>query len=357
MNTKHLKTRHLITPLMALMGAATAAEPDTSATANPSHGFARAPEDALVIERAPAPLYRDPILDGVADPSVVYHEPDGSWLIYYTQRRANIPVPGVAWAFGGKIGIARSTDKGRSWLYAGTAKGIACGSELDTFWAPHVFKDGELFHMFVTYIETIPDRFGGGNPTIRHYTSVDGLDWKFSDVVDTGSDDIIDAAVVKLPDQRWLLVFRDCNAGSRTAMCVSTDLKKWERLPQAVGEHRHEAPVIFSWKDRYWMLIDEWEGLGAYVSKDGLSYERNGRILKEPGRRPDDGVRASHPGVAVVGDRAFVFYHTHPDQRPGVEQWETTNTHTYQYKRSSLQIAELKVSDGKLVCDRNEHAR
>lgn len=322
-----------------------------------SWGFARAPEGALKIERARAPLYRDPIFDGAADPSVVYDESDGSWLIYYTQRRANVPGPGVAWCFGCKIGIARSTNKGRSWFYEGTARGIACGSDLDTFWAPHVFKHEGVFHMFVTYINKIPDNWGNGKPTLRHYTSNDGLNWKFSDVVDTGSDNIIDAAVVKLPDGRWLLVFRDDNAGTRTAMCTSTDLKIWKRLPQTVGDRRHEAPVIIFWKDKYWMITDDWQGLGVYVSVNGISYERNGTILNEPGRRRDDGIRGSHAGVAVVGDRAFVFYHVHPDRQPNDEKWETTNTHTYKYKRSSLQIAELEVVDGKLTCNRDKYAR
>lgn len=320
-------------------------------------GYAVAPDGALLIERAQAPLYRDPIFDGAADPSVVYEESDGSWLVYYTQRRANVQVPGVAWGFGCKIGVARSTNKGRSWQYAGIAKGLSTGSQLDTFWAPHVFKHEGRYHMFVTYINKILDHWGKGEPTLRHYTSKDGMNWEFSDVVDTGSDNIIDGAVVKLPDDTWLLVFRDDNKEARTGMCTSTDLKTWTRLEQTVGDRRHEAPVILHWKDKYWMLTDDWQGLGVYESDDGLSYKRNGTILGEGGKRPDDGIKASHPGVAVVGDRAFIFYHVHAGQVPDAPKWAAHNTYTHEYKRTSLQIAELELVDGKLVCDRDKYSR
>ena len=334
------------------------AEPRSAKPVVWSGGYARAPEGAFEIKRAPAPLYRDPIFDGAADPSVVYEPSDGSWLIYYTQRRANVPCPGVSWCFGCKIGIARSTDKGRHWFYVGTAKGLARGSDLDTFWAPHVFKNGSVYHMFVTRINGISTHWGtGSKPSLLHYTSDDGLNWHFSDVVNTGSDNIIDAAVARLPDRRWLLVFRDDNAGTRTALCVSTDLKTWHRLPQTVGDRRHEAPVILFWKDKYWLIVDDWQGLGIYVSDDGLTYKRNGTILSEPGRRRDDGVPGRHAGVATVGDRAFIFYFVHPDRRPGVEKWQTTNTYTYQYKRSSLQVAELELVDGKLTCNRDKYAK
>ena len=249
-----------------------------------SSGIAVAPAGSLMIEKAPAPLYRDPIFDGAADPSVVYEESDGSWLIYYTQRRANVPGPGVHWCFGTKIGIARSTDKGRSWLYAGTARGLERNPDLDSYWAPHVFKDGDTFHMFATYIEGIASWWGQkvSPPVILHYTSGNGFDWELSDQVETGSKHIIDPALTRLPDKRWLLVFRDDDAGTRTSLCVSEDLKNWKRLKQSIGDRRHEAPVVLPWKNRYWMLCDDWDGLGIHVSDDGLNYTKNGKILDQP---------------------------------------------------------------------------
>lgn len=106
-----------------------------------SGGFARAPEGALDIANVPAPLFRDPVTDGAADPSVVWHAQDKAWYIFYTQRRANQNLPGVSWCFGTKIGIAKSIDRGRSWSYVGTAQGMSRGLKEETFWAPHVFED------------------------------------------------------------------------------------------------------------------------------------------------------------------------------------------------------------------------
>ena len=39
-----------------------------------------------VKQTAPAPLYRDPVYDGVADPVVVWNKEDRSWWMLYTQR-------------------------------------------------------------------------------------------------------------------------------------------------------------------------------------------------------------------------------------------------------------------------------
>ncbi|MEO0531204.1 MAG: hypothetical protein AAF266_11620, partial [Planctomycetota bacterium] len=60
-------------------------------------GYAVAPAGALDVENAPAPLFRCPITDGAADPSVVWLAEEEAWLVYYTARRANLPVQGVGW--------------------------------------------------------------------------------------------------------------------------------------------------------------------------------------------------------------------------------------------------------------------
>jgi hypothetical protein len=70
-------------------------------------------------EIAPAPLFRDPIFDGAADPVVIWNRQDQCWWLLYTQRRANVDVPGVAWCHGCDIGVARSRDNGHSWRYLG----------------------------------------------------------------------------------------------------------------------------------------------------------------------------------------------------------------------------------------------
>ena len=72
-----------------------------------------------VKQTAPAPLYRDPVYDGVADPVVVWNKEDRSWWMLYTQRRANVNAGNVAYCYGNDIGIASSRDHGRTWVYRG----------------------------------------------------------------------------------------------------------------------------------------------------------------------------------------------------------------------------------------------
>jgi hypothetical protein len=339
-----------LTACALLYGSATLA---TAAEVFQSGGFARAPEGALDIAKVPAPLFRDPVFDGAADPSLVWHGPEKAWYVFYTQRRANQDLPGVSWGFGTKIGIAKSTDRGRRWTYVDTAKGLSRGMKEETFWAPHVFEDNGTFHMFVTFIPIIAERFGGGAPQILHYTSKNLLQWEFSDAVDVGSDKIIDPGVVKLRDGRWLMVFRDDRQKSMTAKVTSPDLKHWTRIEDVTGQGRHEAPVVLFWKDKFWLFIDEWKGIAVYQSDDGIQYTRNNLILDLAGKRPDDGYFGSHPGLALAGDRAFIFYHCHAGKTIGTEI-QAKDQNKSEIKRSVLQMAELELCDGKMTCDRDK---
>jgi hypothetical protein len=111
-----------------------------------------------------------------------------------------------------------------------------------------------------------------------------------------------------------------------------------------------EAPYVFRWRDRYWMLTDPHEGLAVFQSPDGVTWTEQERILRAAGEGQADATLARHPSVAVHGDRAFIFYHTEPNRpypTPPAEQ------RTIQQKISYLQMAELKIENGKLACDRN----
>jgi hypothetical protein len=320
--------------------------------AGQSAGFAIAPEGALDIAHAPAPLFRDPVTNGAADPSVVWHAKEKVWYIFYTQRRANAELPPQeSWYMGTKVAMAKSSDQGRTWSHVGTAQGVTRGLKEETFWAPHVFEDNGTYHMFVTYIPKAL-KTAKGQPEISHFTSRDLITWEYSDTADVKSDDIIDPAVVKLRDGRWLLVFRDCRKENRTAQCVSTDLKNWERLDVLAGGDHHEAPVIFFWKNKFWLFMDVWKGIAVYESEDGIKYTQNSLILDKAGKRADDGYWGSHPGVALAGDRAFIFYHVHAGRRIGVDPM-ALDQKGIEFKRTSLQVAELELKDGKIICDRD----
>src|SRR3954469_14366030 len=85
------------------------------------------------MHKAPAPLFRDPIYDGAADPVVVYNRAKKQWWMFYTQRRANVQTAGVAFCYGTSIGVAVTEDHGQSWSYHGAPK-LDFEAGMNTFW-------------------------------------------------------------------------------------------------------------------------------------------------------------------------------------------------------------------------------
>ena len=68
---------------------------------------------APATKAAPKPLYRDPVHDGAADPALIWNHGEKKWMMFYTNRRADLPNPDpkdVAWVHGTQIGIAESSD-------------------------------------------------------------------------------------------------------------------------------------------------------------------------------------------------------------------------------------------------------
>ena len=66
------------------------------------------------MKTANAPLFKDPIHNGAADPVVIYNEETGTHYMLYTARRADVEEEGVMWVHGTDIGIAESKDNGNS---------------------------------------------------------------------------------------------------------------------------------------------------------------------------------------------------------------------------------------------------
>ena len=126
---------------------------------------------------APRPLYRDSVHDGAADASTVYDKATGEWVMFYTNRRADLPRADdkdVRWVHGTAIGTARSKD-GAHWRYSGTAA-IPERCTGATLWAPEVqWLDGQ-WHMWLT---VVPGIFRDWNAPrfIVHLTSPDLASW------------------------------------------------------------------------------------------------------------------------------------------------------------------------------------
>ncbi len=298
-----------------------------------------------------APLFRDPVYDGAADPAVIWNPMEKAWWIFYTSRRAFSPGIGVSYMHGSDIGIASSDDGGKNWVYRGTAQGLVYEPGKNTYWAPEVVEHEGILHMFVSYVRGIP--FHWEYPrAILHYASRDLWNWELVSPVKLASDRVIDACVIRLGNGRWKMWYKNEGEHSFTCSAYSEDLYTWTPGKAEITDCPHEGANVFFFKGRYWMVTDPWHGLGVYVSDDAENWKRCANILREPGERTDDGSMGAHADVLVHKGRAYIFYFTHPevseDERndPGFI-WE------YRHRRSSLQVAELVVCDDGLCCDRN----
>lgn len=307
-----------------------------------------------------APLFRDPFFDGATDPTVIRHQKTSELWMFYTQRRAHLDEPGVAWVHGSRIGVARSSD-GQEWAYAGTLDGLDSQGEADgdnTHWAPEVIWDGEWYRMYLTVITGIPDRWDGHARHIVEYRSDDLWNWERLRVIPLGSDRVIDACVARCPDGRWRLWYKDEAAESTTGVAVATRLDDpagWVVDGQAIGGRPHEGPNVFALGGWQWMLVDEWRGMGVYRSADAVTWTRQGGpdevILGEPGCRPGDGTVGRHGDVLVEGELAVLYYFTHP-------HWDGSEIATApdaaRARVSVVQAVDVTVRDGLLHVDRDE---
>lgn len=298
---------------------------------------------------ATRPLFRDPIYDGAADPVLCWNRAEKKWFMFYTNRRANAPnIPSVTWVHGTQIGIAESSDGGANWTYRGTAK-INYGQGEYSYWAPEVIEHDGTYHMYLTFVPGIFADWSHPRD-ILHLTSKDLLNWKYESTLKLSSNRVIDACVMRLPDGMWRMWYNNEVDHKSIYYADSPDLYRWQDRGKAVGERPGEGPKVFHWKSRYWMVVDVWQGLGIYSSDDCLMWKRQSEnLLEEPGKGPDDKVKGSHPDIVVSGNRAFLFYFTHPGR-----QNNTPKDDLYEQRRSSIQVVELEYKDGRLTCDRNK---
>ena len=300
-------------------------------------------------------LFHDPVHDGATDPSVIRHRDTGEWWMFYTQRRASIDEPGVSWVHGTRIGVARSHDA-LDWRYAGTVDGLERGDgDGETHWAPEVVDDGERYRMYLTVIDGIFADWGHPRRIVE-YASDDLEHWTVVGEVPLGSDRVIDACVAHCPDGRWRLWYKDEADDSTTWAAVSHDLSTWRVEGRAIGGRPHEGPNVFELGGWWWMLVDEWRGMGVHRSSDAVTWTRQGGpddvILGRPGRRRGDETFGRHGDVVVDGDRAVLYYFTHP-------HWdgsELGSSDAPAARLSTVFAAPLSVVDDRLVCDRDAHA-
>ncbi len=300
---------------------------------------------------APKPLYRDPIYDGAADPVLCWNRQEHKWFMFYTNRRANVPgLRGVSWVHGAPIGIAESSDGGVTWTYRATAD-IGYGEGEFSYWAPDVIHHDGTYHMYLSFVPGMHTDWSGTRDII-HLTSPDLCRWHYQSTLDLASDRVIDATVCRLADGTWRLWYNNESDRKSIYYADSPDLYHWQDKGKALSE-RGEGPKVFRWKDRYWLVMDVWQGLRVFNSPDALHWTpQTENLLEKPGSGPDDQVKGGHADVVVSGDRAWLFYFTHPGRR-GPEADKDTS----EQRRSSIQVVELEYGDGKLTCARNRPTR
>lgn len=305
-----------------------------------------------IARNAPTPLFRDPITDGAADPVVIWNHKEKSWWILYTQRRANQETPGVSYCYGTPIGIASSKDNGATWAYRGTLK-LDFEPGHNTFWAPDVIYDKGEYHMFVTYIQGVYSNWSGG-AQIVHYTSKDLWNWEYKGVTKLANESIIDSSAMQMPDKSWKMFYK--GRDSQIFSAESKDLFKWDNIKPVLTDSAQEGPIIFKFGEYYWLIVDEWQGMRVYRSKDAVAWEKQEeRILSKASGRRDDGPSGAHGDVVVVNDKAYIFYFTHPDRdKHSNDRREANDNVPYALRRSGIQVAELVFENGKLIAKQND---
>lgn len=302
---------------------------------------------------AAKPLYRDPVYDGAADPTIVWNPLVKQWWMYYTDRRANVPgLSGVTWVHGTPIGIAESADGGAHWRFVRMARfdlPAEYGGTNVTCWAPDLTRapDG-TWQMFLTVVPGIFENWNHPRYIVQ-LTSTDMVHWNHPRKLSLASDRVIDPSIEHMPDGTWRLYYNDERAGKSIKYAESPDLANWTDKGLAF-KSRGEGPKGFRWHGKFWVIIDEWKGLGVFRSDDASHWEKQpDNLVAGAGKGPDDGVMGGHPDVVVSGDRAFLFYFTHPGRRG-----PDAHKDGYEQRRSSIQVVELHEKDGWLTCDRDQ---
>lgn len=302
-----------------------------------------------------APIFRDPIQDGAADPTVIRKEGTNEWWMFYTNRRAAAGGEGFSWIHGSPIGVAVSTDDGASWTYRDTVKGLdAPGDEgLNTHWAPEViFAEGQ-YHMYLSYITGTPTHWKVPR-TITHFVSDDLENWRRVGPLKLSSANVIDACVYQNPEGGWRMWYKDEAKGSSTWSATSPDLFEWtvegEVIPGSPDAAPHEGPNVFVLGGFYWLIVDEWHGQGVYRSDDSVNWTRQDVIAGAPGADGLDRKFARHADVVVVGDHGAFYYFTHPEWD---ERSQAEGPPDAAARATVIHHGRLTVEDGLLVFERD----
>ncbi|MCG8698162.1 MAG: family 43 glycosylhydrolase [Bacteroidales bacterium] len=318
----------------------------------------------------PKPLFADPTYNGSCDPEIVWNEHEQEWWVFYTGRRPAVKNGIYA---GCAIGVAASKDW-INWEFKGYCKVDGVGGiadSPDTYWAPGIIKEGDTYHMFITFKKGSPGLWGG-RPELMYHLKAPANDllngWKTVGGLQTFPTGI-DAGICK-KDDTYYMYHRDickedsCKGkGINTKYMTSKNLYKWEKQGWAKGDINNKAvngysyqegQYVFYWKNYFWLLTDpHGPDIAVYRSDDCENWKYVGGILNVSGEEETDGFEGRHASVAVVGDRAFIFYHVEPyteirKKHKKEKIYDAKDFYAF------IQVAELEFKDGNITCDREK---
>ena len=276
-------------------------------------------KDGITYKLANFPLYRDPVYNGPSDPMVCYSNRVGKWYMYYTSRRLTVTnILPTEQIHGTEIGIAESSDGGATWEYIGDCNIDYKPDQNPTYWAPEIFEYENVFHMFLSYV---PGIFNDWNHprSMVHLTSEDGINWTTDGVIDLNSTKVIDACVFRLPNGIWRMWYKNEEARKDIIWYAdSEDLYNWSvKGAVPLGGVEGEGANVIYWRNKYFMIVDEWKGLSVYHSDDATNWVKQADYLlagiplensKSSNIQYVDGSFGNHADIEVVGDHAYMFY-------------------------------------------------
>jgi hypothetical protein len=241
------------------------------------------------------------------------------------------------------------------WTYLGTCQGDhdlsaplaakGAGPEAGvTWWAPCFLRERNQFHMWVVLVDGVYTNWAGKR-NILHFTSDDGVTWKYRSTARLSSDRVIDPTVYRVGGL-WYMVYKDEAVASHTYVSQSADLEDWTNAHRAGPDGSQEAPFVFRWREKWWLMVDALgsKGLRIYNSDNGIDgFKYVATILNQhDGTRPHDEGIGHHPGIVIQGSgsgqQCLVYY------------FAEAHRHAY------IQIAQLELdADGTPFCNRNKY--
>ena len=148
---------------------------------------------------APKPLFRDPVHDGAADPTLIFNRAVTSGGCSTPTAAPTRRRPTRRTSPGCTARTSASPSRATA-ARTGATRGTANIPVDPTYtqWAPDIVFSRGSYHMFLT---VVPGTFKDWNAprSILHYTSPDLEHWTYASRVEVGSDRIIDASLFPRP--------------------------------------------------------------------------------------------------------------------------------------------------------------